>query len=146
MKQQLDKIIQEQLNPGEDLQPEVNDFLMRMIPKVIEVGVIKNDGNYRFSREEVCERHAIRRIINNLHSTLKSNEGYKIGLVDTTRKTLDRQHETVASQVRNLLPSEIDSQKKSKLAVDIADVILTSWLLVDCLPNESGYGNVWASS
>jgi len=143
-RKQLDNIINDQLGSNEMLQPEVYELLMSMIPRVIQAGTIyKNDSRYRYGACEVNEPNAIKRVINNLSTTLKSNEGYKAGLVDTTRETLERQHEALSSQLNQILPSNIDAEKKDKLIVDIADVFLTSWLVVDSLPNESGWGSVW---
>lgn len=144
LQKHIDQIISEQLKTDETLQPEVYQLLMNIIPKVIEVGTIyKKDGKYKNYSGEVNEPNAIKRVINKLSPVLKSNGGYKAGLVDITRETLDERHGVITSQVKQFIPSEIDDQNRQKIATDIADVILTSWLLVESLPNESGWGNVW---
>lgn len=143
-RKQLDDIVKAQLAPLETIQQEVYELILQLVPKMIQAGTIyKEGGHYRYGSCEVNESNSVKRVINSISSTLTSPKKYKTGLVDISKETLERQHSVISDQIKQLVPTEIESTTKNKLCTDIADVILTSWLVVDSLPNESGWGDVW---
>lgn len=146
MNEPLKIIIDSQLTDRESLQPEVESVLGVVIEKIIEAGtVLADSGEYRFGSGTVNADSAVKRMINSITPVLRSEGGYRVGLIDTNEQSLCKQHELLSSQITQLTKQHLEGETARRLASDIADVILTSWFLVRCLPNESGWGRKWAA-
>ena len=144
MKNVISEIIALHVSENEELLPFVEQLLERVIPKIIEAGVLNSDtGKYRYGSGEENENEVMKRIINNLLNVLKSPEGIRVGVVDTSEENLRKQYEILRSQIMGLLRGKMNDSIVSNTAEDIADVILTSWLLVWSQPNESGWARKW---
>lgn len=142
MNKELNAIIKQHLSTDELIQEEVVDILDNLIPKIIECGIIqKTTGEYRYSSEPIHKDNTIKRIINNISPTLKTPYGYRVALVNTTKENLNKQSKTLKKQLVLLLQNSTCHSEAEKIASDIINVLLTSWLLVWCRPNESGWAN-----
>jgi len=127
----LDKILKHQLNSDEIIQKEVYELILRIVPRMIEAGTIKKEGHhYRFGADDISESNAIKRIINNISTPLKSLGGYKLGLIDRTEETAALQQEIISSQIKCFLSSGSNAEDNEQLANVIADTILMSWDVV----------------
>ncbi len=137
-------VVNDLISEREILQPDVEELLERLIGKVVEAGVVyKDSGEYRYGSEKVGKDNTTKRIINGISGILKSPGGYRVGLVSTTEESLSQQHRVLVAQIRQCLGSFLEQDVAEKAASDIADVVLTSWFLVWCQPNESGWAKKW---
>lgn len=136
MNENLKQIISAQLDDRELLQYEVAAVLGAVVERLIEAGTVyKNSREYRFGSDPVNADMAVKRMVNNIAPVLRSSGGYRAGLVDTTKENLKKQRGILVSQIRLFLEEHLESKTADVVALNIADAILISWILV---PQKTG--------
>lgn len=134
----LSSLIEQYLSEGEALQPGAEALLTRIVEKFIEAAVVtKRSGAYRVGSGNVDLNNLGRRFTNSISPLFRSNS-CRPGLVDVSEEGLREQHRVISGQIKHLLRTT-RGEEDERIAKDIADVLLTSWLMVSCLPNESGW-------
>jgi hypothetical protein len=139
----LSSVIEQYLSEGEVLQPGAEALLTRIVEKFIEAAAVtKRSGEYRVGSGSVDLNNLGRRFTNSISPLFRSNS-CRPGLVDVSEENLREQHRVVSAQIKSNLRSALGEEEGDRVAKDITDVLLTSWLFVSCLPNESGWAKNW---
>lgn len=139
----LSSVIEKHLSEEESLQPGAEALLTRIVEKFIEAAAVtKRSGEYRVGSGSVDLNNLGRRFTNSISSLFQSNS-CRPGLVDVSEESLREQYRIISAQIKHSLRVQLGEEESNRLAKDIADVLLTSWLFVSCLPNESGWAKNW---